>query len=110
MIIIRTTCKHCGEILIRSVDIHLHLGTNETRNYYEFKCPQCGEKGSGEADKQFVEILVSNGVKLDEPAVINSQCVQGDELLSWDDYLDFKLALRGSQIYKELKRLCESNH
>lgn len=106
MIVIRTTCKQCGEVLIRSIDVQLHLSENEAQNYYEFQCPQCGTTGGGMADKQFIEILVSSGVKPDEPVVTHAQHQENKKALSWDDYLDFKLALRGSQIYEELEKFC----
>lgn len=108
MIVIRTACKQCGEILIKSADVHLYVDKTEEQNYYEFKCPQCGIKGGGIADERFVRILISNGVKLDGPTFMHLQHQENKEPLSWDDYLDFKLALRGSQIYEELKKFCNS--
>lgn len=98
MIIIRTVCDSCGEILVRSNDIHLHLSEDKSRDYFDFKCPRCGLAGSGEADEQFVRILIENGVKPDVQKEI--QFVGGP--LTWDDYLDFKLGLRKPLFYKEL--------
>lgn len=101
MIIIRTVCDQCGEILIRSSDVHLHLSGDRTHDYFEFECPRCGTYGCGEADEQFTKVLLQNGVKPDVEEVTKTITTP----LTWDDYLDFKLDLRRSIFDKEIDEL-----
>lgn len=103
MIIIKTVCEKCGDILVRSKDIHLHLDSKQAHNYFEFQCPRCGQPGSGEADAEFVRILLANGVKPDVD--LQRHSVVCGAPLTWDDYLDFKLDLRQGIIYRELSKL-----
>lgn len=96
MIIIKTACKECGEVLLRSYDIQLHLTPDEAAGYYQFRCPNCGKTTSGEADHQFIKVLLANGIKpIDDVIPIDTE-------LTWDDYLDFVLDLKRGKFEKEV--------
>lgn len=103
MIIIRTTCKNCGEVLLRSYDIQLHLRDKEDDSYFQFECPKCGKVGKGDADNKFIQILIANGVKpysSDIPAEYTEP--KSGSPITWDDILDFHIGLKNPNWIKEL--------
>lgn len=104
MIIIRTTCENCGEVLLRSMDIQLHLREEDTASFYEFECPKCGKVGHGEADHHFVQILLANGVKPLESDVPEEFYEKKDgRPICWDDILDFHNNIQNNKFWSELQ-------
>jgi predicted RNA-binding Zn-ribbon protein involved in translation (DUF1610 family) len=103
MIIIRTKCENCGEVLVRSMDIQLHLHGDENPSFYQFDCPKCGKVGTGEADHNFIQILLANGVKPLESNIPDEFYEKKEgHPINWDDILDFHNSLRKPHFDQEL--------
>ena len=91
MTTIKVTCPDCGDIDLQPFDLELSIAP--TWATYKFLCSECGEPVRKPADPEIVDLLSGAGV----PTVVIPADVletRDGPVISYDDVLDFALALR----------------
>lgn len=91
MTTIKVTCPDCGDIDLRPSDLELNVAP--TWATYRFACCECGETVRKPADTEIVDLLSSAGVPTTTIPAEALETRQGP-VISYDDVLDFALALR----------------
>lgn len=91
MTTIKVTCPDCGDIDLQPADLELNVAP--TWATYRFTCGECGENVRKPADTEIVDLLSSAGVPT---TMIPAEALEtrGGPAISYDDVLDFALALR----------------
>lgn len=94
MTTIKASCPVCGDIELTPVQLRLVVATAAERSFYSFRCTTCTDEIRKPADEEIVALLISGGVK-PERWVIPSEALEEHPgaALSYDDVLDFALAL-----------------
>lgn len=94
MTTIKASCPMCGDVELKPSQLRLVVASVTDRSYYAFHCTTCNDEVRKPADEEIVALLVSGGVKA-ERWVIPAEAleVHGGPSLSYDDVLDFALAL-----------------
>ncbi|MCB0914088.1 MAG: hypothetical protein H6525_06770 [Actinobacteria bacterium] len=99
MTTIKVTCPDCGDIDLQPTDLQLSVAP--TWATYRFRCSECGEMVRKPADTEIVDLLSSAGVPT---SVIPAEVleVRSGPVISYDDVLDFALALRDESTLQRL--------
>lgn len=94
MTTIKASCPMCGDVELKPAQLRLVVASVPDRSYYAFHCTQCTDEVRKPADEEIVALLVSGGVRA-ERWVIPAEALEahGGPALSYDDVLDFALAL-----------------
>lgn len=103
MALIRATCSECGDVELRSRDLHVRICLDTGDSTYRFRCPICRMVEVKPADDPVVDVLVAAGVGCTEwnmPRELNER-PQGDPI-SHDDVLDFHELLGSDDWYEQL--------
>lgn len=90
MAFIRATCNDCGDVELRSPDLHVRVCAETHAATYHFRCPTCHMVEVRTAEPDVVDVLVSAGVHLTEwhlPAELVER--PSGEPITHDDLLDF---------------------
>jgi hypothetical protein len=94
MTTIKATCPTCGEVELTHEDVRLMVCNQADLSYYAFDCPTCVDEVRKPADAHVISLLMSGGVTAtvwEIPA--EAQEVKSGPVLSYDDLLDFAMAL-----------------
>jgi hypothetical protein len=103
---VRATCPTCGDVELTVHDVSVQICVTTGLATYSFLCPACALLVNKEATDTVVESLSVAGsrltiwtlpAELDEPKV--------GPRISYDDLLEFHLALEGGQWRSELAEL-----
>ena len=97
MTTIKATCPTCGEVELTHADVRLMVCSHAPLSYYAFDCPGCVDEIRKPADAHVISLLMSGGVKAtvwDLPA--EALETHTGSALSYDDLLDFAMALAGT--------------
>ena len=109
MIIVRTACSLCGEIAVPLSQMRLYRNTGSKTDYFAFDCPECGKVRGGEADAQFVNFLVAQGLSAEEerfaPEILE---LHEGPPLDYDDLLDFHKMLEETEWFEALQQSVEA--
>ena len=99
MTTIKVTCPDCGDIDLHPVDLELNVAP--TWATYKFRCSECGETVRKSADTEIVDLLSNAGVPT---SVIPAEALEARNgpAISYDDVLDFALALRDEATFESL--------
>jgi hypothetical protein len=96
MTTIKASCPTCGEVELTSADITLMVCSHAPLSYYAFDCPNCLDEVRKHADDHVISLLMSGGVQATVWEVPEEALeVKFGPSLSYDDLLDFVLALDG---------------
>jgi hypothetical protein len=96
MTTIRATCPTCGDVELKPAELRLSVCTRPEWSTYAFTCPTCTDEVKKPADEEVVALLISGGV-IARPWHIPAEALEAHDgpTLSYDDLLDFALALDG---------------
>ncbi len=113
---IRATCPDCGDVEIYPVEVTLRVDHDDDHlvgdaSSYRFVCPDCAAVIAKRATPRIAQLLAAGGVEIDGVDV--GDVVEGiapahPELpsqgprLTFDDLLDFHVALQGEAWFEEL--------
>jgi predicted RNA-binding Zn-ribbon protein involved in translation (DUF1610 family) len=93
---IKASCPTCGEVELTSADITLMVCSHAPLSYYAFDCPNCLDEVRKPADDHVISLLMSGGVQASVWEVPEEALeIKIGPSLSYDDLLDFVLALDG---------------
>ena len=101
--VIKACCHDGHEAELTSAEIRLHVCRFSHQTHYTFTCPTCCQPVSKPADEHVVSLLVAAGVPAvlwDIPAEVMEP--RYGAALSYDDLLDFALALEAEDDLVEL--------
>lgn len=97
---VQPTCPACGPVQLPPKAVRLVVCDVEAWSFYEFCCPACGDPCRKPADRDVVAILRKAYVIV-EPWRVSPEVVErldgdraDDPPLTYDDVLDFALALQ----------------
>lgn len=108
MTTIRASCPACGDVQLKAKDLGVRVCADTDQGSYAFRCPECGVAVARDASRRIVELLVSNGVRMDVwrfPAELDE--THDGPALCPDDLLDFHLHLQRDDWFEHLVRTVE---
>lgn len=95
---IKATHEQCGFIWLLPSDVHLKtFAPSDSRDFYEFICPSCGEWVQKAADEADIELLRAGGIpetRVFLPIEALDPARNLTEPLTIDEVLDFQLSLQ----------------
>jgi len=98
MSIIKASCPGCGDVEITPAQVWLVVCTVPSWTHYAFECPGCVEEVRKHASDEVVALLRDAGVVPDQWVVPAEALEQHTGApISWDDVLDFTVALYAVQ-------------
>jgi hypothetical protein len=109
MALIRATCQDCGDVELRSNDLHIRICRQNRASVYHFRCPQCRMVEVRNAQDEILEVLIAAGVKCREwnlPDELDEEH-QGPPI-THDDLLDFHEMLSSRDWFSLLHSMTES--
>jgi hypothetical protein len=104
--IVRATCATCGDVELSVSSVQVQLCVTTSTSTYSFVCPVCQLIVNKEANDTVVESLTKAGAGLvawSMPAELHEPKV--GPRISYDDLLEFHLALEGDSWQQELASL-----
>lgn len=119
---IRATCPSCGEVDLRPADVELEIvrlpddTDDQVRDgsSYRFACPTCDDLVTKPADARIARLLTTGGVEvhvtediLDEVLPAHPESPIAGPAFSWDDLLDFHLALESGEFEDAVRSLAD---
>lgn len=108
MTVIRTFCTDCGaDLEMGPKDFHLVVFDRGDRDYYEFICPRCTGLIRKPADEYVLKAMRIGRVpetRVQLPDEMFDARRDWELAISYDDLLDFALALRDVDPLAELQR------
>jgi len=61
---IRANCPECGDVQSNNKELVIRVCADDERGSYFFRCPDCGAAVAKEASRRIVDLLRSNGCKM----------------------------------------------
>lgn len=104
--IVRATCPKCGDVELTVNDVQVQVCVTTAQSTYSFVCPECATLVNKEANESVVESLTSAGSRLVAwtlPAELYEP--KSGPAISYDDVLEFHLALESGDWQRELAYL-----
>ena len=92
MAFIRATCNDCGDVELRSPDLHIRLCKDTGQATYHFRCPTCHMVEIRTAEPDVVEVLKSAGVDLSVwklPEEMRERPSASEPAITYDQVIDF---------------------
>jgi predicted RNA-binding Zn-ribbon protein involved in translation (DUF1610 family) len=106
---IRASCPSCGDVQLKARDLSVRVCSDTDEGSYAFRCPECGVAVAKDASRRIVDLLVSNGVRMDVwrlPAEL-AEPHDGPALCP-DDLLDFHLLLQTDGWFEALAQRADT--
>ncbi|MDP9418326.1 MAG: hypothetical protein M3P48_10985 [Actinomycetota bacterium] len=99
MTTIKASCPVCGDVELTPAQVRLVVCNRSEWSYYAFTCTSCKDEVRKPADEQIVALLVSGGVRAEKWTIpAEALEVHAGPAISYDDVLDFALALDDSDL------------
>lgn len=93
---VRVTCPGCGPLVVPAADVRCELEANGSQGICELRCPICSTTVLAPAAVAAVETMRGAGAgHISGSVPFELLEIHAGPPLSWDDLLDFKLALDG---------------
>lgn len=103
MTTIKASCPVCGDVELTPAQVRLVVCTRPEWSYYAFTCTACQDEIRKPADEHVVALLVSGGVRAEQWTIpAEAMEVHQGASISYDDVLDFALALDGTDLVASL--------
>jgi uncharacterized Zn finger protein len=94
MTTIKASCPTCGDVELTPAQLRLVVANVTARSFYAFHCATCVSEVRKPADEEIVALLVSGGVRAERWTIpAEALEVRDGDRISYDDVLDFALAL-----------------
>ncbi|RJK93174.1 hypothetical protein [Vallicoccus soli] len=94
MTTIKASCPTCGDVELTPTQLRLVVANVTERSFYSFHCAKCTSEVRKPADEEIVALLVSGGVRAERWTIpAEALEVRAGDRISYDDVLDFALAL-----------------
>ncbi len=108
MAVIRATCQDCGDVELRSADLHIRICRQDRAGTYRFRCPQCRMIEVRNAQNEVLEVLLAAGVHCTEwslPHELEEE--HPGPAITHDDLLDFHEMLESQDWFARLDSMTE---
>lgn len=96
MTTIKASCPVCGDVDLTPAQVRLVVCSRLEWSYYAFACTGCQDDIRKPADEEIISLLITGGVVAEAWEIPDEALeVHAGPAISYDDVLDFVLALEG---------------
>lgn len=91
---IRASCPTCGDVELTVADVQVRICTSTSEGEYAFRCPECSEIVTKQAESRTIDLLVASGVRVTTWSMPRERLLNTPERpITHDDVIDFHALL-----------------
>lgn len=91
---IRASCPTCGDVELTVADVQVRICTSNSEGEYAFRCPECTEVVTKQAETRTIDLLVASGVRVTTWSMPKERLLSTPERpITHDDVIDFHILL-----------------